>query len=167
MGTLVVSLRSKGLASFSKQAVLNWRAQALAFALEAFDVFVSFPLTLFLLSWTSWLSIFIAILSVAISVSPEAWLMNRFNSVNVVGSVVVTDGSMSLALFIVFIGMAFIPAFMLLALVLWRREQAMAHVAKLKALVVGLVLSANSAIEEDVGNIVQKQALVLLDDLHR
>lgn len=164
-GTLVVSLRSRGLTSYN-EATFNVRYQALMLALEAWDVIISVAVTLFHLSWTSWLSIVITILSVSISMGESGWLMESWAIDPSPGDVITADASVSVAFYLPFIGAMFMPMFALLAMVFWRREKALQALAKLKSHVVGLVLSA-SAGDAEGGEIVQKRAFVLLDDLHR
>ena len=192
-GTLVVSLRSKGLASFNKQT-FDFRHQAINFGIEAFDVVISYFLTLYHLSWSSWMSLIVCVLTISISMGSNTWLAQRRlqwsdDFASRVASTVpepdlqlqavivaymvngVQTGSTALCFFVPFLGVLFMPLVFLVATVFWRREQALAHVASFKSAAVALCLTAcgddaSPAINEASGGI-RKQVFLLLDNLHR
>ncbi|KAG1662771.1 hypothetical protein FOA52_006797 [Chlamydomonas sp. UWO 241] len=166
-GTLVVSLRARGLAAFDAQKYFNVRHHALAITTEVWDLIISTAITGFHLSWSAWVSICITIVAVAVSISPSSWI----SQVNVPrdtqdGLYVVTDASTSVAYVIILMGSVFLPLYGLLTMVWLRRSSALASMAKLKAHVVGIVLSAGGG-DGEGAMLVQRRAYVLLDDLHR
>jgi hypothetical protein len=165
-GTLVVSLRARGLAAFNAPHYFDVRHHALAITTEVWDLIISTVITGFHLSWSAWVSILITIVAVAVSVSDSSWI----NQVSVPRDekdemYVVTDASTSVAYVIMLLGSVFLPLYALLAMVWLRRSSALASMAKLKAHVVGIVLSAGGGDVE--GAIVQRAMGALMDDLHR
>ncbi|PNH08726.1 hypothetical protein TSOC_004710, partial [Tetrabaena socialis] len=147
-GSIVVSLRSKGLPSFNKALLFDIRYQAVQFATELLDIFLAVVVTLACLSWSSWISITISIASIA-----------GIKDGN--GSVL----DMAFAFFMYII----LPLLMLLLFVFARRERALSAIADLKASFVALLLSrpgggtqAQRAASDDI----HRKAVAFMDDLY-
>ncbi len=56
-GTIVISLRSRGVASFTKGTAIDLRYQAIGIATEILDVICCIVLLFYHLTWTSWISL--------------------------------------------------------------------------------------------------------------
>ncbi|KXZ45408.1 hypothetical protein GPECTOR_55g314 [Gonium pectorale] len=123
-GAIVVSLRSKGLPSYSKSLLLDVRYHAVQLTTELLDIFLAALVSLACLSWSSWIAIAIAIASIA----------------GMQGSSSLNGASRSLDVFIVFVAYVVLPLIALVAIVFGRRERAMRALADLKASFVTLLL---------------------------
>lgn len=163
-GSIIVSLRSKGLSSYNRATFFDVRYQAVQFATAVIDIFVSALVTAAALSWTAWISIGISVINTAAtfsidkSTAPAGYLMD------------------SLFPFYMY---TILPLLILLVLTFWRRERALSHLAHLKAAFVTLLLDRACAAESgssgdelqkqlhDASDELQRTAVVYLEDLHR
>lgn len=150
-GTIVVSLRSKGLPSFNKSLVFDLRYQAVQFATELLDIFLACFVTFACLSWSAWISISVNVITIA------ATLTTNYAQV-----------SMDIP-FIFFIYIV-LPILILFAIVFRRREYALQSLAELKAAVVSLLLhrpAGVTAVQRDASDDLQRRIVAFMDDLRQ
>ena len=121
--TVVVSLRSKGLASFNRATCLDVRYHLAGLAAACVDVIVAAMVTLSSLSWSAWLSIIIMVIVVAVDISAESDLGDP-------------------SIFLPFFAYIILPLLYLLWEALSRRDAALRATARLKALMSSLLLQA-------------------------
>lgn len=156
--TIVVSLRSKGLASFNWHSFVDLRYQAATLATELFDLFVSALLTVTSLSWSSWISIAVMVIVAGVDLAAGKYSEEAYTS----GS---TDLFFPLFAFIV------LPILILISLTYWRRDQAQSHLADAKAQMVALCVqpsaTATNAQQKEAADEFRRDLFVLLDELHR
>ncbi|GAX84418.1 hypothetical protein CEUSTIGMA_g11839.t1 [Chlamydomonas eustigma] len=173
--SIVVSLRSKGLASLNRAQLLDFKHHIVSFSTEVLDVIVSFILTFFHLSWSSWLSLIETIIITGVVCSSKLDLLSLgtgTGGVSLNQQSIVQSGDTSTALFLPFIGVLYLPLLALLLMVFWRREDALQHLGNLKAYTVSLCLASQGLSPrgpdaQQYTDLVKKMVIVLVDDLHR
>jgi hypothetical protein len=178
-----VSLRARGITSVNTSKSFNLYTQSALLLTACYDAPASFILTLSLLSWSSWLSIFITIIVAGVDLSYNSWISGQFNSkitklydpkclfapnlTQTSGSIcsndATIDGSTSIFIHLLFIGALLFPLGVLLTLVLRRRDMALSHLASLKSNIVALCLSSSDSPALDL---VRVRTFTLLEDLH-
>jgi hypothetical protein len=168
-GTVVISLRSKGLGSFNS-AFFDLRLQTFSIGRQAVDLVIGLVLTIFHLSWTAWVAILIALVSSAEDISSDSWLMEE--PLQDATKTIITSSDVAVAYYLPFLGALFLPLLALVVMVFWRREQALSHMASFKSNAVGICLAACGddaahGLLHEGADAIQKQTLVLLEDLHR
>ena len=156
-----VSLRARGIASINTVKVLNFYNQAALLLTACYDAPASFFLTLFHLSWSSWLSICITIIVAGVDLSYNSWISGQFNArIRKLSDDAVLDGGTSVFIHVLFVGGLLFPLGVLLTMTLRRRDAALSTLAALKSYVVSLCLST---IDSDA---IRDKTFTLLGDLH-
>lgn len=178
-----VSLRARGLASVNTTKAFNLTTQAALLLTAMYDAPASFILTLFHLSWSSWMSICVTIIVAGVDLSYNSWISGRFsatikkvadpsclyfaNSTQSTGTICsndsTIDGSTSTFLHLLFVGGLLFPLAILLNMVLRRRDAALSHLAFLKSNLIALCLSATDLPFSDI---IRVRTFSLLEDLH-
>lgn len=156
-----VSLRARGVTSINTTKATNFTNHAALLLTACHDAPASFVLTLFHLSWNSWLSICVTIIVAGVDLTENSWISGRFNAyIKKLNADAVIDGSTSIFIHLLFVGGLLFPLGVWLTTALRRRDTALSHLAALKARVVTLCLST---IESDL---IRDRTFSLLEDLH-
>eukprot|EP00798_Chlamydomonas_sp_ICE-L_P020796 gene20796-27629_t len=182
MSGFVVSLRSRGLASFSKSKFLDFRYHSLCFAHEILDVFMSLFLTWYTLSWSGWISFVILAIVVTRDMDFAAGTVELSSFNETVGNrtffytniqVQQSSAAASLALLLPLFTFVILPVLILLSITFKRRELASVQLGTVKAVAVSLCLSATalkdygSAGAGSGGEVLKKGVYRLMDNLHK
>ncbi|GIL82423.1 hypothetical protein Vretimale_11874 [Volvox reticuliferus] len=149
-GTIVVSLRSKGLPSFTRSVVFDFRYQAVQFATEFLDVFFAFIVSVACLSWTAWMSIGIMIAALAGTRS------SNYESA--------TDAVIIFFMYIV------LPLTLLLFFVFSRRDTALRSLSEFKAAFVSLLLGrpvGTTAAQREASDELYRKAATFIEDVRQ
>ncbi len=151
-GSIVVSLRSKGLPSFNKAVFLDFRYQAVQFATEFLDIFFSVLVTFSTLSWTAWIGVGVHIVSLAGTLAAG------------------TFGNATIELMFPFFVYVLLPLLIFMAVIFMRRERALKHIADLKSIFVALLLSrpqGSTQAQRDLSDELHRKAVAYIEDLHK
>lgn len=151
-GSIVVSLRSKGLPSFNKAVFLDFRYQAVQFATEFLDIFFSVLVTFSTLSWTAWIGVVVHIVSLAGTLAAG------------------TFGNATIELMFPFFVYVLLPLLIFMAVIFMRRERALTHIADLKSIFVALLLSrpqGSTQTQRDLSDELHRKAVAYIEDLHK
>eukprot|EP00798_Chlamydomonas_sp_ICE-L_P030775 gene30775-35814_t len=164
MPSFVVSLRSRGLASFSKAKFLDWKRSLVDVARCVLDILISAGLSWYNLSWSSWVSEFILILMIALPYEVNLQRFRLFQTdiegITVVSNVdVVTEASEGNARFCTVYNS--------------RRNQAASTLARFKSLATSVCLHAftlgGAKYSDQLGEAaadVSLRVFQLVDDVH-
>ncbi|GLI70741.1 hypothetical protein VaNZ11_015766 [Volvox africanus] len=150
-GTIVVSLRSKGLPSFTRSIIFDFRYQAVQFATEFLDLFFAFIVSVACLSWSAWISIGIIIAAIA-----------GTQSTNYVEAS--TDVVLVFFMYIV------LPLTILLIFVFTRRDRALRSLSEFKAAFVSLLLSrpaGTTAPQREASDELYRKAATFIEDVRQ
>ncbi|GIL60121.1 hypothetical protein Vafri_14769 [Volvox africanus] len=150
-GTIVVSLRSKGLPSFTRSIVFDFRYQAVQFATEFLDLFFAFIVSVACLSWSAWISIGIIIAAIAGTQSSNY-----------------VEASMDAV--IVFFMYIVLPLTILLIFVFTRRDRALRSLSEFKAAFVSLLLSrpaGTTAAQREASDELYRKAAAFIEDVRQ
>ncbi|KAG2447018.1 hypothetical protein HYH02_008171 [Chlamydomonas schloesseri] len=150
-GTIVVSLRSKGLPSFNKSLIFDVRYQAVQFATELLDVFLASFVSFACLSWTSWISVSVNIITIAATLN-------------------INDDQAAMDIPFIFFIYIVLPILILFTIVFGRRESALRSLAELKAAVVSLLLHRPQGVtvtQREASDDLQRRIVAFMDDLRQ
>ncbi|GAX84419.1 hypothetical protein CEUSTIGMA_g11840.t1 [Chlamydomonas eustigma] len=144
---------------------------------------VSFGLSFFHLSWSSWVSLGLSVIIIGVDLtSSDTWVNPQKGSFSLLiqesdllviakrTSNVVQSGGASSALFIPFVFTLYMPLFYLIGIVFIRRNQALKHLGCVKAHIVRLSVEAidQAALQRLSNGVALDGPLIaLLDDLHK
>lgn len=148
--TLVVSLRSKGLCALNTSTYFDLRQGSLNLAMEFFDIFTAFVLTIFNMSWSAWISIAVAIVTIAATLTTDR----------------TTAGLEEIFPFFMYI---ILPLLIALSIVFSYRQQAAAQLAVVKSTCVAMCLGRPEGSGSDAkqaSDNVQLALECLVADLH-
>ncbi|EFJ40885.1 hypothetical protein VOLCADRAFT_99269 [Volvox carteri f. nagariensis] len=149
-GTIVVSLRSKGLPSFTRSIIFDFRYQAVQLATEFLDLFFAFVVSIACLSWSAWISIGIIIATIAAAQG--------------------TSYTASTEVVLVFFMYIVLPLTVLLILVFSRRDRALRSLSEFKATFVSLLLSrpaGTTAAQRDASDELYRRAATFIEDVRQ
>eukprot|EP00197_Chlamydomonas_leiostraca_P012330 CAMPEP_0202872454 /NCGR_PEP_ID=MMETSP1391-20130828/21250_1 /ASSEMBLY_ACC=CAM_ASM_000867 /TAXON_ID=1034604 /ORGANISM="Chlamydomonas leiostraca, Strain SAG 11-49" /LENGTH=174 /DNA_ID=CAMNT_0049553497 /DNA_START=61 /DNA_END=582 /DNA_ORIENTATION=+ len=126
--TLVVSLRSRGLASLQYGKFFSFREHFVNLVLAVVDIFTSAINTFTCMSWNAWIA-----LSICLIVAGNA---TQSDSVSLPDT----------ALFLPFFAFVILPCLMMLGWAVLRRDRAVLAIGRVKVLVTSLLLQASSLV---------------------
>ncbi|GLC51753.1 hypothetical protein PLESTB_000544200 [Pleodorina starrii] len=150
-GTIVVSLRSKGLPSFTRSTIFDFRHQLVQFATEFLDLFFAFVVSIACLSWSAWISIGVIVAAIA-------------------GTQTTNYAEASSEVVLVFFMYIVLPLTILLIFVFNRRERALRSLTDFKASFVSLLINrpaGTTAAQQDASADLYRKAAAFIEDVRQ